>query len=324
MAGKLDYGDAMGGLKFGNTQQQGLAGTSLNLADQLVAAARANIPADKIKPSPLNEGMIMEGIDELAESMKNPDVGLIEPIVLYDMGDGTYEILSGHRRFEAWCHVLGNATIAAVVRPYEKDPIKRFIAHTQANTKIRNVNDVRFWLSRIDLANKLLDESGFHGTQVERIQRIGQMIDNMSKSNYYRYMGFRKLIPELQELQAHGYLSVMTLYAATSLSPEQQLEVRERVLKLQEAKRERAPKNFKDDIEISRDEFERIVRDVRKGAEETPTTRRKKIYTDRLEKAYSGFVKTLSGTKSKEERVAAIECIHRLRAELDELEESLS
>lgn len=53
---------------------------------------------DKIKPNPRNE-MSMTGIEELASQIKL--VGLEQPLVVYQKEDGSYMILTGHRRYTA-------------------------------------------------------------------------------------------------------------------------------------------------------------------------------------------------------------------------------
>lgn len=71
---------------------------------------------DLIVASPTNprKSHDQNGIIELAESMA-PPVGLIQPITIRAIGDGRYEIISGHRRVLAARH-LGWTSIDAIVR----------------------------------------------------------------------------------------------------------------------------------------------------------------------------------------------------------------
>lgn len=276
--------------------------------------------AKDITPSPFNEGLDMDSIDSYVRSMK--ETGIIEPIVVYDLGNGKYEILSGHQRYEAWCKRLGNKTIRAVILPYEKDPVKRFTAHTEANVLTRN-KDLRFWLSRINHAKQVLHESGFVGSKAEELKKISEMLNGISKTQLYRYESFEKLIPELQEFETKGYLSANTLYLAVSLDAKQQMEVVERVRALQRARAESNPELL-DDMEITREEFARIVSDVRKGKKAEPAQKKKSTYTERVDKAYVSFLKTISRSRTQAERKEALEYIAKLRLQLDELEKELS
>ena len=276
---------------------------------------------EDIVPSPYNEGLSMDNVDAYVESIR--ESGLLEPITVYSKDDGKYEILSGHQRFQAWCVVMGNDSIRAVVIPYEQDPIKRFKAHTQANTLQRN-KDLGFWLSRIDMANRVLDESGFTGKKADRLQAVSSMLGGISTMQLYRYEGFRKLIPELQKLESSGCLSANTLYYAISLDEEQQKEVLSKVKDLQAVKASRS-----DDTEyakeVTREEFVRIIDAVKKkGDTQEKAEPAKTTYMDKVSRSYESFLKLIGRYKTKEDREEAIGFIRRVRAELEALESELS
>lgn len=276
--------------------------------------------ADDIRPSPYNEGLSQENIDSYVASMK--ESGLIEPIAVYDLGGGKYEILSGHQRYEAWCNRLGNRTIKAIVYPYEKDPVKRFKAHTEANVLTRN-KDLRFWLSRIGHAKQVLHETGFTGTRAEELALISDMLHGISAPQLYRYESFTKLIPDLQEFESRGYMSANTLYLAVGLDDEQQMEVAERVRALQRAKVESSPE-LMGDREVTREEFAKICRAVRKGESPDTAPRKKSTYTEKFDRASAGVLKIISRSRTQAERKEALECIARLQLQLDELKSQLA
>lgn len=280
-----------------------------------------SLSARSIVPSPFNEGLDMEKIEEYVASMKT--TGLLEPIVVYDLGDGKYEILSGHQRFHAWCNVLKHRDIKAVVLPYETDPVKRFIAHTEANTLSRN-KDLKFWLSRIKHARSVLSSIGFAGTRAEEFQQLSKMLNGISQTQLYRYDSFNKLIPELQAFESKGYLSANTLYYAVSLDEKQQLDLCSRMELLQKERKERNPEIL-DDFEITREEFVKLVSDVRTGKAQTSVPRRHySSYQEKVDKSYNSFLKSLTRTKTKEDRTEALEYINKLRKELDKIESDLS
>ena len=275
--------------------------------------------AEDIQPSPFNEGLSQDNIDNYVRSMK--ETGLIEPIAVYELGTGKYEILSGHQRFEAWCRRLGNSTIKAVILPYESDAVKRFKAHTEANVLTRN-KDLRFWLSRIRHAKQVLRESGFESSKADEVGLLSGML-NISQAQIYRYESFKKLIPELQEFESKGCMSANTLYYAVGLDEEQQLEVVRRVRALQEAKAENSPAMM-NDTEVTREEFSGLVRAVRKGEQAEPTPRKKSTYGERVEKSFTGFLKTISRSRTQDERKEALKYIERLELQLEELKKELS
>ena len=317
MARKKSF-DVADDIRFQNTRVQPVSEEAV--AEGQPTPGYTMLNAKDIQPSPFNEGLSQENIESYVKSMQ--ETGIIAPIVVYDLGNGKYEILSGHQRYEAWCKRLGNKTIRAVILPYEKDPVKRFTAHTEANVLTRN-KDLRFWLSRINHAKQVLHESGFVGSKAEELKKISEMLNGISKTQLYRYESFEKLIPELQEFETKGYLSANTLYLAVSLDAKQQMEVVERVRALQRARAESNPELL-DDMEITREEFARIVSDVRKGKKAEPAQKKKSTYTERVDKAYVSFLKTISRSRTQAERKEALEYIAKLRLQLDELEKELS
>lgn len=317
MARKKSF-DVADDIRFQNTRVQPVSEEAV--AEGQPTPGYTMLNAKDIQPSPFNEGLSQENIESYVKSMQ--ETGIIEPIVVYDLGNGKYEILSGHQRYEAWCKRLGNKTIRAVILPYEKDPVKRFTAHTEANVLTRN-KDLRFWLSRINHAKQVLHESGFVGSKAEELKKISEMLNGISKTQLYRYESFEKLIPELQEFETKGYLSANTLYLAVSLDAKQQMEVVERVRAMQRARAESNPELL-DDMEITREEFARIVSDVRKGKKAEPAQKKKSTYTERVDKAYVSFLKTISRSRTQAERKEALEYIAKLRLQLDELEKELS
>lgn len=68
------------------------------------------LPITSIEPSPRNPRQLVENIDELADSLRAH--GLLQPVVVRRRADG-YELIAGHRRFEA-AKLLGWTEIAAV------------------------------------------------------------------------------------------------------------------------------------------------------------------------------------------------------------------
>lgn len=73
-------------------------------------------------PASLNpdEALFFEKLTELAQSIDDSDIGLIQPIVVYEQG-GQFILHAGERRFLAH-HYLGRDQIQAIIRPFENNP----------------------------------------------------------------------------------------------------------------------------------------------------------------------------------------------------------
>lgn len=76
------------------------------------------VPLQQIVPSPRNPRRTLKQVEELAASLAT--YGLLQPIVLRQLEDGTYEVVAGHRRLAA-AQELGWSKIPAVFREANDD-----------------------------------------------------------------------------------------------------------------------------------------------------------------------------------------------------------
>ncbi|MEE3420450.1 MAG: ParB N-terminal domain-containing protein [Lachnospiraceae bacterium] len=277
------------------------------------------LPADKIEASPLNEGLPMEQIDELAASIEK--VGLLEPLIVYEKKDGTYELISGHRRYRAMTQVLGWKTVPCIKKKYPEDIHIRFREHADANVLTRR-KDATFWVNEIRHAREILASDGFEGSKKEEIQKISEMLGSgASPAQIYRYDGLSKLEPEVLALDEFG-LSPATLYAAVKLGPEEQIHLAQNVRNLCTADPDRT---------ITRSEFSNMVSSVKKGEGEKPAADTREpskrsapnTYVDKIFSLEGAYLKKLALAKTDEERDAALESIRHFRLQLDEMEKIL-
>lgn len=105
-----------------------------------------HIPFEKLNPNNDEHGFSLDGIEELAESIA--DIGLEQNLVVEDAGNGTYNILTGRRRYYAIKHLLENGntkykTVPCVVKKLSdidlpvSDDIKRMYAIVTTNAEQR-------------------------------------------------------------------------------------------------------------------------------------------------------------------------------------------
>ena len=75
-------------------------------------------------PNPRQPRTVFDGeaLDELVDSIR--EVGLLQPVVVRPLGDDTYELVMGERRWRA-SQLAGTATIPAIVRPTEDHDLLR-------------------------------------------------------------------------------------------------------------------------------------------------------------------------------------------------------
>lgn len=123
-----------------------------------------------------------EALAELSESIKH--LGIIQPITLRKLPEGTYQIISGERRFRA-AKLAGLKAVPAYVREVEDDTVL-------AMALVENVQ--REDLDAIEIAisyQRLIDECKL--TQEQLSEKVGK-----KRSTVTNYLRLLKLPPEIQ------------------------------------------------------------------------------------------------------------------------------
>ncbi|MGW0332436.1 ParB/RepB/Spo0J family partition protein [Streptomyces sp. NPDC003011] len=87
-----------------------------------VGAHFAELPLDSIKPNPRQPREVFDedALQELVTSIK--EVGLLQPVVVRQLGPGRYELIMGERRWRA-CREAGLEAIPAIVRATDDDKL---------------------------------------------------------------------------------------------------------------------------------------------------------------------------------------------------------
>ena len=307
--------------KIGETQASRMARQRLEDTKQKITSETVlKIPVEKLVENKFNSEIPVEDLNELAESIR--EVGLMNPVLVYAREDGSYEIISGHRRVRAMRDILNLSEIPCIKKKYPPDVRTRFREHADANVQTRK-NDVRFWQAEIRIARDILHDEGFSGTKDEEVAEISSMLGKgASKMQIYRYDGLKKLSEEVLALDRYG-LSPNTLYNAVGLDSQEQRLLAEKVSALMDAA---------EDPSMSRAEFNTVVhsiKELRKGkskkkkkkekADETRTP-----YESQLIKSSETFLKRLMKARSEEEKKAALQELRSLRIRLDEAEKKLT
>ena len=153
----------------------------------------AELPLESIVPNPRQPRSVFDGdaLDELVDSIR--EVGLLQPVVVRPLGDDTYELVMGERRWRA-SQLAGTGTIPAIVRPTEDHDLLR-------DALLENLH--RAQLNPLEEAaayQQLLEDFGC--TQDELATRIKRSRPQIS--NTIRLL---RLPPTVQRRVAAGVLS---------------------------------------------------------------------------------------------------------------------
>src|SRR5664279_6272092 len=173
-------------------------------------ASFAEIPVASITPNPRQPRTAFDEdqLTELAASIK--DVGLLQPIVVRPLGDSTYELVMGERRFRA-TKEAGLDTIPAIIRPTEEADLLR-------DALLENLH--RAQLNPLEEAaayQQLLDDFGI--TQEQLAERIGR-----SRPQITNTLRLLKLPESVQRRVAAGVLTAGHARALLSLPDDAGME----------------------------------------------------------------------------------------------------
>lgn len=184
--------------------------------EQVPGARFAEIPVDEIVANPRQPRRVFDEDDmsELVHSIK--EVGLLQPVVVREVGRDRYELIMGERRWRAGIQA-GLATIGAIVRDTSDEDLLR-------DALLENLH--RSQLNPLEEASayqQLLEDFGC--THEELATRIGRSRPQIS--NTVRLL---RLTPAVQRRVAAGVLSAGHARALVTVSnPEIQERLAKRV-----------------------------------------------------------------------------------------------
>ncbi len=140
-----------------------------DLAETLIR----EIPVAQIRPNPYQprQQFSEESLAELAASIR--ELGVIQPIVVRQEGDGDYVLVAGERRLRA-ARMAGLSTIPAIVRsPSEQQMLEMALVE---NVQREDINPVDAALAY----KRLMEEFGM--TQEQVAQRVGKSVPAVSNT----------------------------------------------------------------------------------------------------------------------------------------------
>ncbi|MEU7473637.1 ParB/RepB/Spo0J family partition protein [Streptomyces sp. NPDC044984] len=153
----------------------------------------AEIPLDAITPNPRQPREVFDedALSELITSIK--EVGLLQPVVVRQVGPASYELIMGERRWRA-CHEAGLEAIPAIVRATEDE--KLLLDALLENLHRAQLNP----LEEAAAYDQLLKD--FNCTHDQLADRIGRSRPQVSNT-----LRLLKLSPTVQRRVAAGVLS---------------------------------------------------------------------------------------------------------------------
>ncbi|WP_018086153.1 ParB/RepB/Spo0J family partition protein [Desulfurispora thermophila] len=173
--------------------------------------ALLEIDMSLIKPNPRQprQNMADDKLQELADSIR--EHGVVQPVVVRRLDDGSYELIAGERRWRA-CRLLQLSKIPAIVRNY--NDLEAAAVALIENIQRENLNP----LEEAVAYRRLIDEYGL--TQEDLSQRVGKsrpFISNMLRLLH--------LPDEVKEMINQGQLTAGHARAVLA-APDEKLQVK--------------------------------------------------------------------------------------------------
>lgn len=172
----------------------------------------SEVRMDDIQPNPNQPRSEFDddNLQELANSIRQ--IGLVQPITLRDMGDGTYTIIAGERRWRA-CQRVGLTTIPAYIRTVDDENMLEMAL-------VENIQREDLTAIEVALAYQNLIEQ-YSLTQDQLSEKVGK--NRATIANYLRLL---KLPASVQMALRKRELDMGHARALLSISdPKAQLKV---------------------------------------------------------------------------------------------------
>jgi ParB family chromosome partitioning protein len=187
-------------------------------------AALRDLPVEQIRPGKYQPRSVFdtERLEELADSIRHQ--GVIQPVVVRDLGDGQFELIAGERRWRA-AQLAGIDAVPAIVREVA-DEVAIAMALVE-NIQREDLNPIE----EATALRRLVDE--FQLTHQEAAEAVGR-----SRSAVSNLLRLLELSAEVRELVDDRHLEMGHARALLSLPDDRQAAAAREVVRRQLSVRE--------------------------------------------------------------------------------------
>ena len=183
-----------------------------------------NIPISKLKDFADHPFSIKDddAMQQTVESIR--EYGVLVPAIARPLEDGTYELISGHRRKHA-CELAGIETMPVIVR--ELDRNSAIIIMVDSNLQRENIlpseraKAYKMKLEAIKRQGKRHDLTSTQPVQKLSVEQIAEEAGT-SREQIRRYIRLTELQPELLQLVDEGKIGMTPAVEISYLKPDEQ------------------------------------------------------------------------------------------------------
>ena len=198
---------------------------SINEKNASPTESVVNIPIDKLKDFADHPFSVRddEAMQQTVESIR--ENGVLVPAIARPLDDGTYELISGHRRKHA-CELAGIETMPVIVRDLDRNAA--IIIMVDSNLQRENIlpsEKAKAYKMKLDAIKRQGKRHDLTSTQVvsklRSNEEIGQAV-NESRETIRRYIRLTELEPQLMQMVDEGKIAMTPAVEISYLKPEEQ------------------------------------------------------------------------------------------------------
>ena len=184
----------------------------------------SNIELSKLKPFEENPFSIRddEAMQQTVESVRA--YGVLVPAIARPLEDGSYELISGHRRKRA-CELAGLSTMPVIIRDIDRDAAT--IIMVDSNLQRENIlpsERAKAYKMKLDAIKRQGARHDLSSTQVAQKLSVEKVAEEAgtSKDQVRRYIRLNELQPELQQMVDEGKIGMTPAVEISYLKPDEQ------------------------------------------------------------------------------------------------------
>ena len=194
------------------------------MSKEQIAESISNIELAKLKPF-RNHPFSIRDDDAMQQTVESVRAyGVLVPAIARPLEDGSYELISGHRRKHA-CELAGLSTMPVIIRDIDRDAAT--IIMVDSNLQRENIlpsERAKAYKMKLDAIKRQGARHDLTSTQVAQKLSVEKVAEEAgtSKDQIRRYIRLNELQPELQQMVDEGKIGMTPAVELSYLKPHEQ------------------------------------------------------------------------------------------------------
>jgi len=194
------------------------------MSKEQIAESISNIELAKLKPFRDHPFSIRDddAMQQTVESVRA--YGVLVPAIARPLEDGSYELISGHRRKHA-CELAGLSTMPVIIRDIDRDAATIIMVDSNLQRdSILPSERAKAYKMKLDAIKRQGARHDLTSTQVAQKLSVEKVAEEAgtSKDHVRRYIRLNELQPELQKMVDDGKIGMTPAVELSYLKPDEQ------------------------------------------------------------------------------------------------------